>query len=64
MQSLLYGVAVLACPAGMGVMMWIMMRGQRHRPADAGVEEQITALRAEIDLLKSDQVGQSTTGHS
>ncbi|GAA1194561.1 hypothetical protein [Pseudonocardia alaniniphila] len=64
MQSLLYGVAVLACPVGMGVMMWMMMRGQRRRPDDASAEQQLAALRAEIDILKADRAGQSTSGHS
>ena len=62
MQSLLYGVAVLACPLGMGVMMWVMMRGQRKPPDSASAEQRIAALRAEIDQLKSERAGQSTVG--
>jgi len=27
MESILLGLAVLACPVGMGVMMWFMARG-------------------------------------
>lgn len=64
METLLYGVAVLACPIGMGVMMW-MMRGQ-HRdtsgsslePAAAEQSAEINALRAEIAQLKADRAGQ------
>ncbi|MGH3985596.1 MAG: hypothetical protein ACRDST_23670 [Pseudonocardiaceae bacterium] len=55
MQSLLYGVALLACPVGMGVMMWMMMRGQRN---GAGRHEQVAQLRAEIDQLKAERGGQ------
>jgi hypothetical protein len=61
MQSLLYGVAVLACPVGMGVM---MMRGQHRQPDDASAEQQLAALRAEIDILEADRAGQPTSGHS
>jgi hypothetical protein len=54
---MLYALAVLACPVGMGLMMWIMMRGQHNstsqapRPAD----REIDALRAEIEALKADR---------
>lgn len=61
MQSLLYGVAVLACPVGLGVMMWVMMRRQ---PDDAGAEQQLAALCAEIGILKADRAGQPTSWHS
>jgi hypothetical protein len=64
MQSLLYGVAVLACPVGMGVMMWMMMRGQRHRPDDASAEQHLAALRAKIGILKADRARQPTSGLS
>lgn len=69
MQALLYGVAVLACPVGMGLMMWMMMRGQRTSGSDtvqatAGEpsSQQVAALRAEIDQLKSDRAAQRAPG--
>lgn len=71
MESMLYGIAVLACPVGMGVMMWMMMRGQRsgNIAADQGSDtvgdpnaEQVAALRAEIDQLKSDRAPQRAPG--
>lgn len=49
MESLFLSLAVLACPVGMGLMMWFMARGTRrdeptsHHPATGDVED----LRAE-----------------
>jgi len=65
MQAVFYGLAVLACPVGMGLMMWMMMRGQKKNPdgGDAsaqgsGSQQQVDQLRAEIDQLKTDRVTQ------
>ncbi|GAA3845302.1 hypothetical protein [Amycolatopsis tucumanensis] len=54
MESLLLALAVLACPVGMGLMMWMMMRGQRKGSGDSS-EQQVAQLRAEIDQLKADR---------
>jgi hypothetical protein len=65
MQSLLLGVAVLACPAGMGLMMWMMMRGQGKDAAageDHGSQQEVQALRAEIEQLKAQRADDSTAG--
>lgn len=63
MESLLYGLAVLACPVGMGAMMWMMMRGQRGGTGSGSKgPDQIAELRAEIDQLKADRVAQRAKG--
>jgi hypothetical protein len=65
MQSLLLGVAVLACPVGMGLMMWMMMRGQSKDTAaneDRSSQQEVQALRAEIEQLKAQRANDRTTG--
>ncbi len=58
MESVLVGLAVLACPLGMGVMMWFMGRGMRgprteHTPASIEtLREEHQRLGAEIDRLE------------
>jgi hypothetical protein len=51
MESVLVVAAVLACPVGMGLMMWFMARGMRRKDdapeRRAGLED----LRAEHDRL-------------
>jgi nitrogen fixation-related uncharacterized protein len=65
MQSLLLGVAVLACPVGMTLMMWMMMRGQGKETAgmkDHGWQQEAEVLRAEIEQLKAQRANDRTTG--
>ena len=65
MQSLLVGVAVLACPVGMGLMMWMMMRGQGKDAAageDHSRQQEVQALRAEIEQLKAQRADDRTAG--
>ena len=52
---------VLACPVGMGLMMWVMMRGQRDNPDQPKStptdtqQQEIAQLRAELDQLRDDK---------
>lgn len=61
MQTLFLGVAVLACPVGMGLMMWLMMRGGKNRGGGDPGGQQVAQLRAEIDELKADRAARAAT---
>jgi hypothetical protein len=63
MQSLLAAAATLACPVGMGLMMWIMMRGhgRTHQTINPG-SQQIEELRAEIGRLKAERATDTGSG--
>jgi flagellar basal body-associated protein FliL len=58
MSQFLYVLPALACPVGMGAMMWFMMRGNKNaaaHPADPR-EQELAALRKEIaDLRENTQ---------
>ncbi|MGH3980430.1 MAG: hypothetical protein ACRDRZ_15730 [Pseudonocardiaceae bacterium] len=57
MEALLLGLAVLACPVGMGVMMWMMMRGSGSQGSgsqgDQAAAQEVTRLRTEVDQLRA-----------
>jgi hypothetical protein len=64
MTESLYLLALLACPVGMGLMMWMMMRMQgpaagaaAEKSAETTPEKQVelTRLRAEIDQLRAER---------
>jgi hypothetical protein len=63
MQQLLSTLPLLACPLGMGLIMWLMMRGGNSRPDSAGPQPasmtpaqqtELTRLRAELDQLRAE----------
>jgi len=48
MESVLLGLAVLACPVGMGLMMWFMAKGMRSgSKPDAKAATSVEELQAE-----------------
>lgn len=55
MPDLIYLLAVLACPVGMGVMMLVMMRGNHSDHSDHGTatSDEVAELRAEVERLRS-----------
>jgi K+-transporting ATPase A subunit len=62
MATVFYTLAVLACPVAMGLMMFMMMRGQNKNPASQAQgpadRAEVDALRAEIEALKADRAAQ------
>ena len=66
MSEAFYALAVLACPVGMGLMMWFMMRGAQHPRGAAqqpSGDAEVVALRAELDQLQA-ELRQSQRGSS
>ncbi|MDP9385728.1 MAG: hypothetical protein M3P50_10955 [Actinomycetota bacterium] len=72
MESFLLSLAFLACPIGMGLMMWFMAKGMRKEPAaaeprpGASVEqlrEEHRRLGAEIERLDARDTA-AVTGRS
>ncbi len=59
MPESLYALALLACPVGMGLMMWMMMRGgNKQQPTDAEATSktaELTRMQAEIDQLQAER---------
>lgn len=56
MPQSLYALAFLACPLGMGLMMWMMMRGNyKQQPTDdtASRQAELARMQAEIDQLRA-----------
>jgi hypothetical protein len=66
MPQILYSLAILACPVGMGAMMWFMMRGTKQpdspEPPTFADKAEMARLRAEIDQLQAAQRDGKTTG--
>ena len=59
MSTVFYTLAVLACPVSMGLMMYMMMRGQQggsDTPAAGAVDPgEVDALRAQIAALEAER---------
>ncbi len=57
MPEALYPLLLLACPVGMGVMMWVMMRGNKQQPqppADTATKQaELAGLQAQINQLQA-----------
>ncbi len=52
MESILVGLALLACPVGMGLMMWFMAKGMGG--GDKKEKSEVDAMRAEQQRLASE----------
>ncbi|UYM05676.1 hypothetical protein [Solicola gregarius] len=63
MTELFYALALLACPVGMGTMMWLMMRG-KHTGGESGTASEVAALRAEVARLRAGSDDRRAAGRS
>ena len=58
MSEALFALVLLACPVGMGLMMWFMMRGKKDSSPSfplPATDAELTRLRAEVDQLRAGQ---------
>ena len=64
MPESLYLLALLACPLGMGAMMWMMMRGNKQPPPTpntATKQAELAGLQAQIDQLQAQRDHERST---
>ncbi|WP_327432916.1 hypothetical protein [Streptomyces sp. NBC_01236] len=68
MSQILYVLPALACPVGMGAMMWFMMRSGHKSTAQAAAadprEKELAALREEIADLRKTMPDHSDQAHT
>ncbi len=68
MAQSLYALAFLACPVGMGLMMWMMMRGNKNQPATDETstykQAELVRMQAEIDQLRAANRDRDAAGTS
>jgi hypothetical protein len=50
-ENVVVALAVLACPVGMGVCMWMMGRGMRKKKPNVASGDSLEDLRAQHELL-------------
>jgi hypothetical protein len=55
MSDLIYLLAVLACPIGMGVMMLLMMRGNHGHKVEPSSDDEVARLRAEVEQFRAER---------
>lgn len=54
MPESLFALALLACPLGMGAMMWMMRRDNKEPASQSDAKQaEVAALRAQIDQLEA-----------
>lgn len=57
MPDSLLPVALLACPIGMGVMMWMMSRADKQPEQGETKQAELASLQAQIDQLTAERTG-------
>lgn len=53
-STVLYPLAALGCPVGMGAMMWVMMKGRRRGQSDDRQTPDRPAQPASVELLREE----------
>ncbi len=67
MESIFLGLAILACPVGMGLMMWFMAKGMGGKKEDPATVEQMRAeqqrLASQVDQLERERSVDEVPAH-